>query len=1190
MIHVLGISVWIHFIWIFVLGVLLFFHLVHGTVFEGYQVGGGSSTGGGSGLVINPVIGLSSTSTAPVWVQRYQSGSWTPIGASTDRLLYQDKLPKGGKLVSSKALFTLLFNTDGRLILYNSSVGVSSNSLPTSSGCSGSSAGSSACINGYPILWSFSTGSAASYLQHQGSNKIRVINADGSASSNQPFSSPAATTTSLNKSYLQILDTGDLVWFASDGMKLYSTGTAVTNVMTGCGEVDFTSPLDQSDCFTLSNFLQAKLSDISTFSSNGSTTQLDAAQKSLCAIQAYYSALSCDAYRATVPVVRSLPTFDVLAPSASIKGSISMGSDTITTTGSMTSLVSFADIVYLGYGTNVQGPFVVKSVTSTAIMITKRYIGAPVTNAIISVTRVDPYLDANSDPEIMKISGLEIVAAVHPGDKHIAIGSSVNSPLRGSTGTPTICGSAADGGTITLLSPSGPFTGIQSIYYGTPVGNCTNGFQAGTCNALEADLASFRETIKSNCIGKTTCSITVNSKTIGGCSGGTKTLAVILSTAATGDNLPKNIEIGDILYIRKSECNPYDTDNGDGTCTARLCRIGEIDDQKGNCIPFSCKTEPRFVGGPTDTDNGDGTCTSPTVYNNNTSTITPTQLVTNSETRTLTIGLTVNSTYFVDTDITYTTPAMALGFVYDKTRRGIRGTPYSKLTANPALTTYTYSKRLGPFVVASRPTTNKIGIKLLDSPSLTTGRLDSNGRFILHPLAKNRKDIIEAARANDGKPVNMYTRDLTQQWQENGTWVRLGVEGENLTVVSGTRVRYIARNNPIEKVITGPPNSLVTFPATTAYFGSDPAQYFQKVVEYYSVTNVLSYSGAEDMNALPETGLVDTKLYKIKYNDGVFRGSFTSIIAGTNAINERTTLSITTGTSGSEGISQTGVNGKQIDLTGNGQQWDGTFNISNFLPYDGLQYTVTISVSSSVNTYIALEDSFGDEYAPNNAEGSSITQGSNPSLSSASALNNKVLVTPTRKTFVWTFICRNGLFNIHAYKTVDTAAVTFTFSYLEIKGGVTGPVQQLACSNGTTTTNGITQCKPSAADVAAGSALSGSRGAAANAAASRAATAALACANGTAAPGMCGGGSSGSGSSKSGSRGSNSGSSPLSISKIQWAADAAAAAATNAGGRPEQVLAAATAAAIQAGAGSGSASSTAAEIAQKNVDKQIMNQ
>ncbi len=1128
MIHVLGISIWIHFIWIFVLGVLLFFHLVHGTVFEGYQVGGGSSTGGG-GSIATPVIALSSTSSAPVWVERYQiqSGTWLS-GASTDRLLYLDKLPKGGKLVSSKGLFTLLFHTDGRLILYNSSVGVTSNSLPTSSGCSGSGAGSSACINGYPILWSFSTGSASSYLQHRGTNNIRMMNADESASASQPFSSPAATSTDLKKSYLHILDTGELVWFASDGTTLYSTGTAVANVSTACGEVDFTSPLDQSDCFSLSRFLEAKLSDISTFSSNGSTLQLDGAQKALCGIQAYYSALSCDAYRATVPVVRSLPTFDVLAPSASIKGSISMGEDFIYTTGDLTSSVFWGYIVYLGYGTNIQGPFVVEFVMDGAIKITKKYIGAPITNAIISITLASPSMDTSSPPEIMKVSGLEIVAAAYPGDKHISIGSSLTSPLSGPTGTPTICGSAPDGGTIRLLSPSGPFTGIQSIYYGTPVGNCTNGFQAGVCNALEADLASFRNTVTTNCVGKTTCDIFVTQKTISGCSaGGPKTLAVTLSTAATGDNLPKNIEIGDIIYIRKSDCNPYDTDNGNGTCTARLCRIGEIDDQKGNCIPYDCRTVPRFVDGPLDFDNMDGTCTSPTVYNNSGATILPKQLesVPRPQAGSLitTITTTNNIVYRFGGDLSYPAVSFASGFVYDKTRGGDRGTAYSKLTAYPALPTYIYSKKLGPFVVASRPTTNKIRIDTLTLPVnvLNTGRLDPDKRFILNPVAQSRKSIIEKARANDGKPVHMYTQGVTSY------------------------------------------NEL--------------------------------YSQIEDRYALPEAGLIDAQLYKISYSDGVFRGSFTSIIAGRDAINERISKTITTGTSGSEGIRQTGVDGKQIDLTGVGQKWDGTFTIRNFNPFEGLEYTLTLSVSSTANTYIALEDALEGEYPPDTAQGSSTTQVSNPLLSGTTALNNKVLVTPVKQTFVWKFIQRYETIVIHAYKTGDTAAVTFTFSYLEIKGGVNGPVTQLACSNGSTTTNGFTQCNPSAADVAAGSASIGSTGAAANAAASAAATAALGCANGTAPASSCGGGSSGSrGSSgsagSSGSRGSNSGSSPLRINKIQWAADAAAAAATNAGGRPEQVLAAARAAAIQAGAAAGSAASTTAELAQQHVDKQIMNQ
>lgn len=1138
MIHVLGISIWIHFIWIFVLGVLLFFHLVHGTVFEGYQAGGASSTGGGSGLVTNPVIAVSSTSSAPVWVERYQSGTWASIGASTDRLLYQDKLPKGAKLVSSKGLFTLLFHTDGRLILYNSSVGVTSNSLPTSSGCSGSGAGSSACINGYPILWSFSTGSASSYLQHRGTNNIRLMNEDGSASASQPFSSPAATTTSLNKSYLHLLDTGELVWFASDGTKLYTTGTAVANVSTACGEVDFTSPLDQSDCFSLSRFLEAKLSDISTFSASGSTLQLDGAQKTLCGIQAYYSALSCDAYRATVPVVRSLPTFDVLAPSASIKGSISMGSDIITTTGDLTSSVFWGYIVYLGYGTNIQGPFVVEAVTNNSINITKKYIGAPITNAIISITLASPFMETNSEPEVMRVSGLEIVASAYPGDKHIAIGSSLTSPLiaYAPPGTyaapmPTICGSAADGGTITLLSPSGPFTGIQSIYYGTPVGDCINGFQAGVCNAVESELSSFRDTVTTNCVGKTTCTISVTQKTISSClAGGPKRLAVTLSTAATGDNLPQNIEIGDIIYISKPTCNPYDYEGNDGVCHALMCKIGEIDDQKGNCIPYYCRTEPRFVGGPTDFDNGDGTCTSPTVYNNNTSTIIPTNIQTTPTTQTERVETILNTTnnnvYNFAADISFPASPLALGYVYDKTRGGIKGTPYSKIQNFADVVRYRYSKKLGPFVVSSRPTTNKILIDSLQllANILNKGRLDSNKRFILHPAVQSRKRIIEQARANHGKPINMYT------------------PGDTIYNYAG---RYC---------ITG------------------------------------SICDIEDFNALPEGGLIDAQLYKISYSDGVFRGSFTSIIAGRDAINERISKTITTGTSGSEGIRQTGVDGKQIDLTGVGQKWDGTFTIRNFNPFEGLEYTVTLSVSSTANTYIALEDPLGGEYPPDTAQGSSITQVSNPLLSGTSALNNKVLVTPVKQTFVWKFRQRYDTIIIHAYKTGNTAAVTFTFSYLEIKGGINGPVTQLACSNGSTTTNGFTQCKPSAADVAAGSASIGSTGAAANAAASAAATAALGCANGTAPASSCGGGSSGSGSSSSGSRGSNSGSSPLTINKIQWAADAAAAAATNARGRPDQVLAAARAAAIQAGAAAGSAASTAAELAQEHVNKQIMNQ
>jgi hypothetical protein len=1100
MIHVLGLSIWIHFIWIFVLGVLLFFHLVHGTVFEGYQVGSGSSV-----ATAFPVIAISSLPTVPVWLQRYEgsSGNWAPIGVSTDILSYQDILPKGGKLISSQGIFTLLFHTDGRLILYNSSVGVSSNTLPASASC-GSSSGSS-CINGYPILWSFYTGNKSNYLFHQGTNGIRVINTDESLGSS-PFTIAASTSTSLNKSYLQLLDTGDLVWFASDGSQLFRTKTAVTNIMTACGQVDLTSPLDQSDCFVLKRSLAAKQGDISSFTSSGAVLQLNAAQKSLCAIQAYYSALSCDAYTATVPVVTSIPPVGVLPPSASITGSIASGANAITTTGSLTASIQPGFMIYLGYGTNIQGPFVAQTITATSITITKIYVGAPISNAIISIKPSGSAATStlrNSTPEVMQVSGLDIVASIFPGDRHIIIGSSITSPAAGATGTPTICASATDGGTITFTSPNNPFTGIESIYYGNPTGNCMNGFRQGSCN--KQDISAFRAAIETACVGKTSCSITVTAATLSAseCSASlaTKTLAVVLTTASIGDNLPQNIKHGDIIYVQKSDCNPYDIDNGNGTCTARLCRIGEIDDLRGNCIPYTCKAA-RFTGGPADVDNGDGTCTSPTVYNNST-TITPLALSTTSATITQDVNLTFSSatrTYSVGGNTSFNTVILAKGEVYDKTRRGIKGTSYVKNNSNTA---YTYNKTFGPFIVGARPTTNKILIR-----QLTTGQLDSNGQFILNPVAKSRKDIINKGFSDDGKIIDVYTRAA------------------------------------------------------------------------------IAYSGTSDTVSLPEVGLLDAKLYRIQYNDGVFTGTFTSITAGTNALNEKIIKAIVTGTSGSGGgISQTGVNGKQIDLTGVGQIWDGTFNISGFSAIPGLTYTVALTVSSAVNTYISLEYSAGNAYSIGTSQGSSLTLDSAPLLA-GSGVNNKFFVTPSPQSFIWNFVAMTNNLTLHAYKIESTAAVTFTFTGLTITGGIIGPVTQLACSNGSTTTKSVTTCNPSASAMAAGSAAAVSSGLAASTAASAAAARALACANRTAAPGACGEGS-GSGSSL-GSMGSASvgSSGPLRIDKIQWAADAAAAAATNALGTPEQVLAAAAAAASLAGAGS--QPSSIATLAQQRVQKQVL--
>ncbi|NBR15783.1 MAG: hypothetical protein EBU01_14580, partial [Crocinitomicaceae bacterium] len=73
---------------------------------------------------------------------------------------------------------------------------------------------------------------------------------------------------------------------------------------------------------------------------------------------------------------------------------------------------------------------------------------------------------------------------------------------------------------------------------------------------------------------------------------------------------------------------------------------------------------------------------------------------------------------------------------------------------------------------------------------------------------------------------------------------------------------------------------------------------------------------ASDVYALPEFGLLDAKIYKVAYNDGVFRGSYTALSAGVGSGNEQITKGITTTGAGS--FSQSGVDSKQIESLGIG--------------------------------------------------------------------------------------------------------------------------------------------------------------------------------------------------------------------------------------------------------------------------------
>jgi hypothetical protein len=95
----------------------------------------------------------------------------------------------------------------------------------------------------------------------------------------------------------------------------------------------------------------------------------------------------------------------------------------------------------------------------------------------------------------------------------------------------TVCGTAKQGGTITLACPSGQIiSSVGFASYGTPSGHC-GAFTASTCNASRSV-----SVVSSVCIGKSTCRVSANGSTFGDpCVGTAKHLyAQVTCAGATG--------------------------------------------------------------------------------------------------------------------------------------------------------------------------------------------------------------------------------------------------------------------------------------------------------------------------------------------------------------------------------------------------------------------------------------------------------------------------------------------------------------------------------------------------------------------------------------------------------------------------------------------------------------------------------
>ena len=87
----LEVPVTIWFLFLIIVGILLFLDITH---IEGF-------TGSGSGTYMMPLT--------PVYIQDCATGSCISTGTDTDRLTYLQRLPVGGKLISSNGRYVLYY-------------------------------------------------------------------------------------------------------------------------------------------------------------------------------------------------------------------------------------------------------------------------------------------------------------------------------------------------------------------------------------------------------------------------------------------------------------------------------------------------------------------------------------------------------------------------------------------------------------------------------------------------------------------------------------------------------------------------------------------------------------------------------------------------------------------------------------------------------------------------------------------------------------------------------------------------------------------------------------------------------------------------------------------------------------------------------------------------------------------------
>jgi hypothetical protein len=302
-------------------------------------------------------------------------------------------------------------------------------------------------------------------------------------------------------------------------------------------------------------------------------------------------------------------------------------------------------MIYFGYLLDVQGPFVVQSITSSTITFTKKYIGPNLVNSIMSVVSSIPF---TSNPAS---STTPVTGPLEPNQKEVYVfGVSTSFTLAtaqaacasfggtvatysqmvdayslgahwcwytlvqdDSTGNPRVvlpiqtsgtCASAAKG----LSETTGATSGLACYGIKPPLDIYT--FAGPSGGLLRVPILPFASPFHpTETPNDSSIEILYNapkSLISGSVYAGT---SYITTTNAV---LPDNLNIGDLIYI-EGACNKYDTDLGDGTCRAYDCNPGEVDTLQNNqCRTYKCRNP--IDNQKTHTKNADGTCTVPVEY------------------------------------------------------------------------------------------------------------------------------------------------------------------------------------------------------------------------------------------------------------------------------------------------------------------------------------------------------------------------------------------------------------------------------------------------------------------------------------------------------------------------------------------------------------------------------------------------